>query len=306
MEAIVQLKPTQKDPGYAAAIVIPIGPGRETALDTLDSVNHYCKESHAVILVDDHTSDGTYAALLSKKQPNWFILRNSKPMGREGLVVGLAEAYRFVLQQLSCPLILRLDQDALVIKAGVISDALTYSRLHRDVGLFGVYECDYNRPRTYETHRERIDRETCWYRKILGQQPSWSRLLKLAEDLGYRRGDNVFGGAYFLTRECLERMQKLGALDVPYHWKSRLMEDVYFSMAAVASGMKLGHFAAPDGPLCLDWRGLPHPAAQLAQSHFKIIHSVDRGHNTGREENNNATVREIFASIRRQEQCSLQ
>lgn len=288
----------------AAAIVVPIGPGRECALDTLESIDHYCAEPHMVVVVDDCTTDGTYEALVSKKKPNWCILRNSRPMGRDRLVHSLAKGYRLVLQQFPCPLIFRLDQDALLIKPDVISDALAYANTHKEVGLFGVYECDYNRPRSYDVHRKLINKEVRWYRKLTGSQPSWSGLLRRAEHRGYRRGDNVFGGAYFLTRSCLEGMDRLGALDVPFHWHSRLMEDVYYSIAAVASGFKMGHFAAPDGPLCLEWRGLPYPAAQLAKTHFKVIHSVDRGQNTDRTTNNFRTAREVFASIRQHERAT--
>lgn len=107
-----------------------------------------------------------------------------------------------------------------------------------------------------------------------------------------------------MSPACLEAMNALGALDVPFKWHSLLMEDVYYSMVAVACGFKLGHFAAPDGPLCLEWRGLPHPAAELAHSHFKLVHSVDRGQNTGREANNRATAREVFAALRREERVT--
>lgn len=288
-----------------AAVVVPIGPGRESALDTLDSVNHYCTESHVVIVMDDCTTDGTYEALKANQRPNWRLLRNLRPMGRDRLVHSLAKAYRFVLDQFSCPLVLRLDQDGLIIKNGVISDALAYAEAHRGVGVFGVYERDYDRPRSCDVHRTLIDQEMRWYRKAVGREPSWSGLLRSAEERGYKRGDNVFGGAYFLTRACLEKMRAMGALDVPFRWNSRLMEDVYFSMAAVAGGFELGHFAAPDGPLCLEWRGLPHPAGQLIRSHFKLVHSVDRGQNTGRDANDHATAREVFAGLRRRERDAI-
>src|SRR5215469_7592984 len=110
-----------------AAVVVPVGPGRESALDTLDSINHYCAESHAVIVVDDCTTDGTYEAMEANQRSNWCLLRNSRPMGRHRLVHSLAKAYHFVLDHFSCPLVLRLDQDALLIKNGVISDALGYA-----------------------------------------------------------------------------------------------------------------------------------------------------------------------------------
>jgi hypothetical protein len=77
-----------------------------------------------------------------------------------------------------------------------------------------------------------------------------------------------------------------------------MQEDVYFSMVAVAAGFRLGHFAAPEGPLCMDWRGLPMPAAALAASKFKLVHSVDKGPNTGVGENGGRTAREVFREFR--------
>jgi GT2 family glycosyltransferase len=280
------------------AVVVPVGPGKDSALDTLDSIACYCTEPHLVIVIDDCTQDGTYEALVAQKRPNWHILRNSCPMGIRRLVHSLCSGYRFVLSRTNCRIVLRLDQDALIIKPAIISDALVYMRENSDAGLFGVYECDYNRPRSFDSHRKLIARELSWPMRFLRLEPSWAPLLKLAERRGYRRGDNVFGGAYFLTRECLAAMEELGALDVPYRWHSQLMEDVYFSMAAVAAGYKLGHFAAPNGPLCLEWQGLPYPALEMAKSHYKIIHSVDKGKNTGREVNGGKRPREIFGAIR--------
>ena len=280
------------------AIVIPVGPGASSVLDTLDSVGCYCPEPHMVVLVDDCTKDGTYEELSKRSQSHWTILRNSRTMGIRRLVHTLCSAYRFVLNETNCSLVLRLDQDALIIKPNIVSDAESYRLLHSKVGLFGVYECDYNRPRSFESHRQLISRECAVWRKLLGLAPSWSDLLKTAETRGYKSGDNVFGGAYFITRPCLEGMNHIGALDVPHNWHSRLMEDVYFSMAAVAAGFDLGHFAAPDGPLCLEWRGLPYPARELAKTHFKIVHSVDKGKNTDRADNDGHTAREIFRALR--------
>lgn len=280
---------------------MPVGPGKEAVLDTLESVGYYCREPHRVILIDDCTQDGTYEALVSQRRPNWHILRNPRPMGISRLVHSLCSAYRFVLSQTDCRLLLRLDQDALIIKLGLISDALAYMHEHPDVGVFGVYTCDYNRARSNEYHTQIMTREMSWRNRLTRSRPSWARLLRLAERKGYHRGDNVFGGAYFVTRACLAAMEQLGALDVPYTWHSQLMEDVYFSMATVAAGFKMGHFAAPDGPLCLDSNALPFPALELAESKYKLIHSVDKGKNTDREANGGRTPREIFRHIREKE-----
>lgn len=123
-------------------------------------------------------------------------------------------------------------------------------------------------------------------------------MLKLAEANDYRRGDKVFGGAYFITRACLTAISEIAGLDVPYRWHSRVQEDVYFSMAAVAAGYKMGHFAAAHGPLCLEWRGLPHPALELWRKGYKIVHSVDKGSNASKEEYGGLTAREVFGNLR--------
>src|SRR5690242_20055370 len=281
------------------AIVMCVGPGKRAALDTLESIEVFCPEPHVVVVVDDHTTDGTYEAITAAKRPYWHLLRNSRQHGVPRLVHSLCLGYDEVLTQTNCQLILRLDQDALIIKPGLIPEALTFMEESPGVGLFGVYEDDYNRPRDFEVHRRLLDKEAGWVRSLIGRQPSWKGLLRRAERNGYRRGENVFGGAYFVTRRCLDGIKALGGLGVPWNWHSELPEDVYFSMAAVAAGFRLGHFAAPDGPLWLEWRGLPYPAAALASSKAKLVHSVDKGPNTGPLENAGRTAREVFREFRR-------
>ena len=253
-------------PSHArTAIVMPVGPGAYTALDTLASVEHYCSEPHEIIIVDDCTNDGTYEALLGSARDYWHILRNPRPMERWRLVHTLCAGYRYVLMETGCELVFRLDQDALVIKPGVISDALDYMETNPAVGLFGVYAHDYDRPRSYQSHCEQMNNESHWLRKAMGLQPAWTNILRLAEQRGYSRGDNVFGGAYFATRAALCGMENTGALAVPYRWHSRLMEDVYFSMATVAAGFDLGHFGAPEGPLCRRVAGTSSPSRRTRQ-----------------------------------------
>jgi hypothetical protein len=290
------MNPQKKEP--QVAVVLPVGPGGKCALDTLESVAAFCPESHMIFIVDDQTHDGTYEALCSTKRPNWEILRNQRRHGIRRLVHTLCLAYEQVLARTECKLILRLDQDALIIKPGLLPEALAYMESHPEIGLFGVYEVDYNRPRSVESHARLINREAAWYRTVISLRPSWKDYLQRAEGKGYRRGDNVFGGAYFLTRECMGAMKRLGAFKVPWNWHSQIQEDVYFSMVAVASGFRLGHFAAPEGPLCMEWRGLPLPAAALASSKFKLVHSVDKGPNTRPAENGGRTAREVFRDLR--------
>jgi glycosyltransferase involved in cell wall biosynthesis len=283
------------------AVVIPVGPGKDTALDTLESVEHYCPEPHVVVIVDDHTTDGTYEALLEARKPHWHILRNAQPHGYYRIVHSLAAGFKFVIDHTECGLIFRLDQDALVIKPGLVAESLDYMRMHPRVGIFGIYEVDYNRPRDFQFHTALMSREIEWSRLLSRRAASWRRFLRMAERKGYRRGDNVFGGAYFMTRQCVDAIARIDALDVPWDWHSDLMEDVYFSMVAVAAGFEMGHFAAPDGPLCMDIRQLPYPAAELVASKYKVVHSVDKGPNTGTQDNNGKTARQVFREVRSRE-----
>lgn len=281
------------------AVVIPVGPGQAQALDTLESVEHYCGEPHVVVIVDDCTEDGTYEAMRSAQQPHWHILRNPQRQGSAKLIHTLCAAYRHVLEQTPCKLIFKMDVDALIIKSGVLPEALAFMRGHRKVGMYGVYERDYNRPRDFSTHTRRMAAETKWSKRWLGQKPWWYGYLQKAEKRGYVSGNNVFGGAYFLTSDCAKAARKLGALNPPPDWKSTLeQEDVYFSMVAVAAGYELGHFAAPEGPLCLEWQGLPMPPGALHASHYKVVHSVDKGKHTTAGENEGKTARQIFGDQR--------
>lgn len=305
-----------------AVIIIPCGPCSEIILDTAESIDHYCSEPHEIVFVDDCTKDGTYEALISSKRSHWHILRNEKPNGFLRLVHTLCSGLRYIRTNFRCKCVLKLDADSLMIGSGVISDALKYMEENSDVGMFGVYEVDYNKPRTFIAHKKQMDNALNWWRPLVGLKPSWVNILQIAESKGYRRGENISGGGYFITRECLGTIEELGYLNVPYSWYNsviqcsfdaierirrkslrkrrlgRIAEDVYFSMATVAAGYKLGHFAAPDGPICIALRGLPYPAKKLLSHGYKIVHEPDKGPNTSALENEGVAAREFFRIVR--------
>jgi glycosyltransferase involved in cell wall biosynthesis len=287
------------------AFVLPVGPGKDEVLDTLESVEYFCPEPHLVFIVDDQTNDGTYEALKDAQKPHWHIFRNKHRQGYKGIVHTMCFAFEQALADTQWKLVLKLDVDALIIKPGLISEAMAYMNSNPGIGMFGIYEVDYDRPRNFEAHKHLFDREAAWYRSLIGRQPSWKKYLRIAESKGYKRGDNVFGGAYFFTRECLEAAKKMGAFGISRHWRSKLNDEIYFSMIAVAAGFRLGHFAAPDGPLCMEWKGLPYPATTLAQSKYKVVHSVDKGKNTGPAENGGKTARGVFRELRNNVQKKL-
>jgi glycosyltransferase involved in cell wall biosynthesis len=280
------------------SILMPTYNAKDSIIDTLESIECFCKGT-SVVIVDDHSTDGTYEELLRVKQPNWHIIRNERRYGWHRITHTLCRGYLYILKIMQAKLVLRLDQDALIIKEGLLDEACAFAHQHSDIGIFGVYREDYNRPRSFEYHKRIMDHELNWIRFVL-MKPWWHPFLKIAEDKGYHRGENVYGGAYFITKQCLESMQQAGALNIPFRWNSKLSEDVYFSMVTIAVGYRLGHFAAPEGPLCLESNALPYPAEDLLKSKYKLVHSVDKGLNTGLAENNGMTAREVFRQNRRE------
>ncbi len=313
----------------SAVIIIPCGPCSETILDTAESIDYYCPEPHEIVFVDDCTKDGTYETLVSSKRSHWHILRNERPNGFLRLVHTLCFGMRYIYKMFKCRCVLKMDSDSLIIGSGVITDALEYMEANPHMGMFGVYEVDYNKPRTFAAHKKQMDNAVLRWRRMVGLRPSWSDMLRVAEGKGYRRGENISGGGYFITRRCLDAIAELGYLNVPYSWYSnviqylfdtiqhvigmrlpyswhgRLAEDVFFSMATVASGYKLGHFAAPDGPICVALRGLPYPAKELLRRGYKIVHEPDKGPNTSALENGGVNARMFFRIIRERQkgQC---
>src|SRR5262249_9826287 len=118
------------------AVVIPVGPGKEAVLDTLDSLEALCEEPYTVVLIDDQTGDGTYEALRDAKKPNWELLRNETRRGWERIVHTLCYGYEQAVIRTECELILKLDVDALLIKPGLLSDALRFMKENPEVGMF--------------------------------------------------------------------------------------------------------------------------------------------------------------------------
>ncbi|MBX5495808.1 MAG: hypothetical protein IRZ15_10790 [Bryobacteraceae bacterium] len=278
-------------------VVIPVGPDSiAEALDTLDSIDHYLLCRKCVVVVDDCTDDGTLLRQRQQSHPDLVVLRNQRRNGMQFLSHSLAAAYRYLVANYRVQTVLKLDTDALLIGYGLEKDAKDFMLRNPDVGIFGLHSVNADLSvKDYRMHTELIQFELSLRRRLRGYGPWYRHIAKKAVENGWGLGDNVFGGAYFLTTRNIRKMEELGYLNPPYKgWNSSMAEDVYFSMCTVAAGFQMGQFAAPCGPLALDWKELPHPAAELLARGYKLVHSVDRGSNTTPERNGGLTAREVF------------
>jgi GT2 family glycosyltransferase len=283
------------------AIVLPVGPGNiANTLDTIDSILHYSDERVALFIVDDHTEDGTFEALSALTDDRIVLLRGERSFGYRGLHATVAIALRAIVAVGGFTLVFRVDWDALITGPGVCEEAATFFERNPHVGICGRHLINYDgSSKTFDMHTRSMLERVGWPprdddREIGGI--GW--IANMALKNGWGLGENVFGGAFFIRTEAVERMLELGFLDYidnPDFW---VIEDVFLTMCVLATGFDRAHFAMPLAPLALAYGCLPAPAAELYSRGMKVLHSVDKGRFTTAEENDGVTPREFFRRIR--------
>lgn len=122
------------------AVIVPAGPGDDVA-DTLASVIHYTVPSRIVVVVDDTRARDGGPGRFGGPWPDTVVLPAppGAPGGHGGLWVKLAAGYRWILDRYEPGVILRLDADALVIGAGLESEAERAFSRDPAVGMLGSY-----------------------------------------------------------------------------------------------------------------------------------------------------------------------
>jgi hypothetical protein len=282
--------------GAPNAIIVPVGPGNvENSLDTIDSVLHYIDIGDELVVVDDCTTDGTYDRLTELKHDQLTLLRNASPKGYRGLHVTVSGALRHLASRGPFGVVLRLDWDALVTGPAVFDEVARFLDANRHVGICGRHLMNYDgSSKSYRIHTEdALNR--------IGYPPHDDRdsggigwIARLAQLNGWGLGENVFGGAFFLRFECVEAMLVDGMLDRLDDERQWLIEDVFFTMCALATGYDRAHFAAPIAPYAFAYRDLPAPVPELIERGIKVVHSVDHGRWASAEQNGGLTAREVF------------
>ena len=288
--------------GGRNAIILPVGPGQiENTLDTIDSILHFIDPKDTLFVVDDFTQDGTHQRLAEVRHDQLRLIRNERSYGYLGLHVTVANALRYCVSQGPFAVILRIDWDALVTGPHLFSEVARFLDANRHVGICGRHLINYDgSSKTYRMHTESVLTK-------IGYPPPDDRMLggigwicRLALLNGWGLGENIFGGSYFIRYECVEAMIENGffdQIDDPKYW---LIEDVFMTMCAMATGFDRAHFAAPIAPFAFAYRNLPAPPAELAARGMKVVHSVDKGRWTSAEDNGGVSAREFFRRQRRE------
>jgi hypothetical protein len=212
------------------------------------------------------------------------------------LYLTLSLAYLHAHRHYDFEVLLRLDTDALVIGDRPETDAIAFFRQHPRAGLIGLYR--------HGTHPDRDDHH--WSKSRLAEESrgssalcdpvlafSWWRLMRRARVHGFRPGDYVFGGAYFMSSACVRTLAEKNLLARKALGRSLLEEDHILGVLATSAGLEMADFSSDAGPMALEWKRLPCSPEQLVADDRKITHSVK-----GWESRGEAEIRMFFRGLR--------
>lgn len=278
-------------------VVIPVGPNEvlDYVLDTIDSVTHYMEPDRKIIIVDDTGKDMCVA--IQSQVPNLDVVKTPRNHGGHGgLYLTLSLGYLHAYKHYNFKVLLKLDTDALVIGERAEEDAINFFNQHPNVGIIGLYGHG-THPDVDDSHhsKDRLLQES--RRKSLLRDPelclSLRRLLRHARANGFRLGDYIFGGSYFMNAECVRRLAEANLLYRKELGRSLLEEDHIFGLLVKSVGIEMADFARGEFPMALEWKGLPCAPHELVAKKKKIIHSTRRW-----EDLNEADIRRFFRDIR--------
>ena len=294
---------------YNLVVVIPVGPQSNISfvVDTINSVQHYIKTKHKIILIDN--SQRQLGKDISQTYPDIDILTTQNDNGKMGgLYVNLSKAFKYALERYEFNALLRLDDDALIIGENPEEEAIALFTAHNEVGMTGYYiKGRLSTDKYGNIHDNAYPRNTLMagafsWKFIRRPFINWQlrRLLLKGFSNGYELGENIQGGAYFLSKRCIERLLEAKFLPIQRLQSAILCEDHLFSLLTKVVGMELYDLSAADQPFGIAWQGLPASPEQLSKDGKKIIHSVRSWQQMKEDE-----IRDFFLKCRSKEKSNI-
>jgi hypothetical protein len=258
-------------------ILMPVKSEKEIdrTIDTINSIEYYIRSDHEIILLEGIEG---ICRNLKKLFSNITVYNGESFEGPFGsLCVDLTRVIRLILEKYEFDILLRLDNDALIIGFSPEKDAISYFEENPGVGMLGSYKKDCNgNQRDFEPVKKTLKEEVGFIKRILRPElvKTLNDLLKQATINGYELGEHCLGAAYFLSYQCLDTIKQKGLLSIDPLKYSRLGDDHIISMLVRASNYRIADFTTGDYPICVKWRGLPCSPDELISRRKKIIHST--------------------------------
>jgi hypothetical protein len=282
---------------FDLVVVIPVGPNEvlEYVLDTIDSVIYYTGPSTRIIVVDD-SAKGVGAVLQSRVGSVDVVKTPRNHGGHGGLYLTLSLGYLHAYENYEFKVLLKLDADALVIGQRPESDAIKFFEQHPNVGIIGLFgHGTRGEGGDFHWSKSQLAEETR-YRSVLRDPFLWltlRRLIRQARGSGFRPGDYVFGGSYFMSSACVRKLAEGNFLSRKELGRSMLEEDHIFGLLTKAAALDLAEFSTGDLPMALELKRLPLAPEELVAQRKKVTHSVRRW-----EDRDEAEIRTFFRGLR--------
>ena len=264
---------------------MPVGPVSDPAFvhDTIASVYRHMPD--AAVVIADNTRAGLQP-FASDPPPAIEYLRFPSDGAWSAfgqLYFNLTRCLERILAAYDFEVVLRLDDDALVIGADPDAAAAAYFRDYPHVACLGSYRVDCaGQPRSFAPPARILRRELSPRAMLTGPR-RWLALRSLyaaARRNGYEDGEHCLGAACFFSQQGLRAMQAMRLFASPRLMTANLGDDHMFGLMVRAAGLELGDFAF-EGPLGLAHRGLPMSPAELVGCGKKVVHSLkDHGGRT--------------------------
>lgn len=263
--------------------VMPIGPNSRLAFitDSLNSLIYYTGCSYKIILMDD--SRKNIGMEVKKIFPHIVVLKSNKMHGKyAALYANLCTAFKYALDNYRFDVLMKMDDDALVTGRSPERYAMNLFEEHPDIGMAGRhFSGKYSTSTLGDIHDNSFPRNTlltgtCTWKFIKRPIVNFTlrKLMFTAIRKGYEIGENILGGAYYMSEKCLLELDRLGYLPLKWLRNSILSEDHLFSLLTCAAGFRLGDLENGMLPLGVAWRGLPASPETLRERGKKVIHSI--------------------------------
>ena len=253
--------------------------------------------SDVAVVVADNTRDGLDRT--GSRDPPALRYRRFPSDGRSStlgrLYLNVTTCFAEILDVYDFEVLLRLDDDALIIGPDPDLDAIEYFASSPHVGCLGSYRVtSTGYPRSF-AHPARMLRHELHSGAILRHPRRWMALrtiYALARRHGYEDGENCLGAACFFSRTVLLAMRDKRLLAISALVTSHLGDDHMFGLLVRAAGFELGDFATGEYPIGIKFRGLPMSPGELVDAGKKIVHSLkDHG------DRSQAELREEFRHL---------
>lgn len=253
----------QKQKELDLVICVVVGPGERIGIiDLIESAKCYLKGKYRIIVVDDSGSLNVWRSV--RKYSEVVYLRNYRRLGFYKLPQTVRKTFRYALQHYHFKALIKMDPDALFTGPGLIKDILDYYATHPIAGLLGSYRVTCTGTKRDLLHGAKLLKKNWDY---------WRKTIDKAQSWGYELGAHAQGGAYVLSRLCLQDMEQAGYL-INNPGGSRVSEDVTVSLYVKSLGYEIHEFAKSGQPFDIAWRGLPISKEEIVKQEKKAIHSI--------------------------------